>query len=130
MRKNSGAWRKFSADPKFRETGFTRLNFVKFEIRISKSETIFKTRNIRIQNSSPKRFCLEHWDFLSFDIVSSFGSFDVAQDRFRASNLPFFLGALFDLAQDMLCVFARDVFQAMVGAQRGETHATGKGVLI
>jgi hypothetical protein len=38
---------------------------------------------------------------LSFDIVSSFGSFDLAQDRFRASNLPFFAGAR--------CAFAPDI---------------------
>src|SRR5438105_10361038 len=45
---------------------------IEFEIRISKSETIFKFRNIQIQNSSPNRGRLEHWGFLSFDIVSSF----------------------------------------------------------
>src|SRR5919108_3092772 len=61
-----------------------------FEIRISKIRNNFKIRN-KAQNSSPNRACLEHWVFLSFHIVSSFG--------FRAWNLPFSLAPFASLRE-------------------------------
>jgi hypothetical protein len=64
--------------------------FPKFEIRISKSETISKFEVLKSKTLVSNRGCLEHLGFLSFDIVSSF--------EFRASNL---LGAL--------CAFAREI---------------------
>jgi hypothetical protein len=71
----------------------------------------FKIRNIKTQNSSPTRICLQHWGFLSFDVVSKF--------RISCFEFTFFLGAHFDLAEDMLCVFARDIFQFWLRVGRG-----------
>src|SRR6266508_1962593 len=53
---------------------------------------------------NPKEACLEFYIFWSFEIVSNFGSFDMAQDTFRASNF-LSLAPLrpFDVAQGMLC---------------------------
>jgi hypothetical protein len=64
----------------------------KFEIRISKGETILKFEILRPQNSIPNRGCFEHWDFLSFDIVSTFGSFDFAQGKLLRETSSFGCG--------------------------------------
>jgi hypothetical protein len=61
----------------------------------------------KIQNTDPKEACLEFYLFWSFGIVSNFGSFDNAQDRFRAPN--FLFRAPFDSAQDMLCSSPRGI---------------------
>jgi hypothetical protein len=42
---------------------------------------------------NPNKACLEFNIFWSFEIVSNFGSFDMAQDRFRASNFSWRLCA-------------------------------------
>jgi hypothetical protein len=64
----------------------------------TRRQIISKSENPKTLN--PKQECFEFCVFQSFEFVSNFG--------FRASK--FFLGALFDLAQDMLCVFARVIF--------------------
>jgi hypothetical protein len=67
----------------------------KFEIRISKSETNFETNKSqigKIQNIESKGSWLGVLHILVlviFDIVSNFGSFDVAQDRFGAPKFFF-----------------------------------------
>jgi hypothetical protein len=50
----------------------------------------------KIQNTNPKELCLEFYIFWSFEIVSYFGSFDKAQDRFMLRI--FVLGDLTTLA--------------------------------
>ena len=53
---------------------------------------------------NPNEACLEFSVFWSFEFVSNFGSFDMAQDRFRASNCLFLAPFRpFDVAQGMLC---------------------------
>jgi hypothetical protein len=60
----------------------------------------FQIQNSKLQNSSPNRICLEHWVFLSFDLVSSF--------EFRASNLPVYLLAPFALCSLPFVFFVVD----------------------
>src|SRR5262245_33233987 len=67
----------------------------KSEIRISKSETIFKIRNIKHKTETRREVVLDIRFFWSFDIVSNFG--------FRASNLQ-------------LCAFARDIPKSGCGS--------------
>ena len=69
---------------------------------ISGSQESLKTLFLRVLNLSRFRiWCLE---FSSFGFVSNFGSFDIAQDTFRASSLfVLFLGVPVDVAPGMLC---------------------------
>ena len=79
----------------------SELCITKFEIRISKSETISK---LEILNPKLKS---ESWNFWSFDIVSSFVSFEIAQDRFRDSNLAIYLLAAHSDASSFVARLSR-----------------------
>jgi len=102
---------------------------IRISIEAPRTETNLETNKFqigKIQNTIPIPSCFEvlrscFFEFVSsfvlrsagplscflfgsFEIVSNFGSFDMAQDRFRASKFLFLVALRsFDVAQDMLC---------------------------
>src|SRR5215470_16382342 len=85
-------------------SSFVKIRNPKHEIR-NKFE-IGNGQNPKL-NSSPSRVCLEHWSFLSFEIVSNFG--------FRVSSLAFSL----DFASQDGCSGAAEILTVVHGADAG-----------